>query len=437
MPIRTYAIVMLAIAAIGCEGFRCNSNLAFSGGPRREMIEEDASCRVEPSCSANSMELGQRHTCIRNSDASLVCFGDNREGQILLGERTSEPVSPRRVDQRAHDVALGDVHTCATYNDAIMCWGRPELVGEGPQPMVWLDSFLSDAFVGALHSCWFNQGSIECMGVWDGVDPAHRSAIPVRVDAIDESVTGDEVLRYGASMVSAGTQSCAIFANSLWCWGGIAPDGLFGPGEWARTPHRISDDLDSGTPGHYFTNIALSPLHGCVVRLGGLGPGMFGVWCWGENDSGQLGTGNYEASNAPVSVVWDSPESPGAIIALATGAEMSIEWTDTGPVLAYGAAHSCAVVGDYHIDGMERGTVYCWGNNDKGQLGDGTQTSSPTPVRVVGLPEKISRIVAGGAHTCALDVEGGVWCWGDNTFGQLGVPPETAAFRTRPERVEY
>lgn len=417
MSIRTYAIAMGMIAVIGCEGVQCSPGLTFSGGPRGELREGDASSRVEWNCPAVSIAVGQRHTCIVTCDENLVCFGDNREGQVLLGERTSEPVSPRRMDQRAHQVALGAVHTCVTYDGAVLCWGRPELVGTGGQPSVWPNHQATEVIVGALHSCWLRESSVECMGVWDGMIPELQSL-------------GD-----GGFVASAGTQGCAIASNSLWCWGGIAPTGLFAPGDWARSPHRISGDWE--TEDHYFTNISLSPLHGCVVRSERFGASSFGVWCWGQNQNGQLGIGNDEASSAPVRVVWDWRESSGTVIGLATGAEMSIEWTDAGPVLAYGAAHTCAVVGDVVIDGTGRGAVDCWGNNDKGQLGDGTQVSSPVPVRVVGLPDKISRIEAGGAHTCALDITGGVWCWGDNAFGQLGVPSETAAFRARPERVAY
>ena len=78
--------------------------------------------------------------------------------------------------------------------------------------------------------------------------------------------------------------------------------------------------------------------------------------------------------------------------------------------IAAGIAHTCAITPE--------GGVQCWGNNDFGQLGDGTYTGSNVPVNVVGIGGGAT-IVAGGNHTCIL-TGGGVWCWGENSQGQLG-----------------
>ena len=78
--------------------------------------------------------------------------------------------------------------------------------------------------------------------------------------------------------------------------------------------------------------------------------------------------------------------------------------------IAAGIAHTCAIMPD--------GSIECWGNNDFGQLGNGTNTGSNVPVDVVGLGGGTT-IVAGGNHTCVLTA-GEVWCWGRNDQGQLG-----------------
>jgi alpha-tubulin suppressor-like RCC1 family protein len=85
-----------------------------------------------------------------------------------------------------------------------------------------------------------------------------------------------------------------------------------------------------------------------------------------------------------------------------------------GDVIAItvGAYHSCAL--------MRTGDVQCWGQNSYGQLGDGTTTDSTVPIHVQGLTEPTLQLTTGYAHTCALMSGGGIMCWGQNTYGQLG-----------------
>ena len=127
--------------------------------------------------------------------------------------------------------------------------------------------------------------------------------------------------------------------------------------------------------------------HFCVVTRGG------GVECWGLNTWGQLGDGTTNDSRTPVRV-------------------MGLE----GPATAVSAnaGHSCAVT--------TSGAVWGWGRNDSGQLGNGTTTDSPVPVRVQGIDADLAvrGVTTGGAHTCAISVDGAVFCWGRNSDGQLG-----------------
>src|SRR5688572_11174473 len=82
-------------------------------------------------------------------------------------------------------------------------------------------------------------------------------------------------------------------------------------------------------------------------------------------------------------------------------------------LISAGGQHTCALSAD--------GGIWCWGSNEKGQLGDGVLTDSLAPVQVSGLEKNnIIAVAAGGQHTCALSADGRIWCWGSNEKGQLG-----------------
>ena len=86
-------------------------------------------------------------------------------------------------------------------------------------------------------------------------------------------------------------------------------------------------------------------------------------------------------------------------------------------VMTAGGNHTCALVD---------GVPWCWGQNDHGQLGDGTTTNRPAPVRVGGLPAgPVTALGSGIDHTCAV-VGGDAWCWGNDSSGELGVPNVSA-----------
>jgi hypothetical protein len=93
-----------------------------------------------------------------------------------------------------------------------------------------------------------------------------------------------------------------------------------------------------------------------------------------------------------------------------------------------GESHACAL----DLNGI----VWCWGANSRGQLGNGTTTDSETPTRVNGLPSNVMAISAGGLHTCALLPAGGVACWGDNEYGELGSSLTTSGYGATARYVE-
>jgi alpha-tubulin suppressor-like RCC1 family protein len=129
--------------------------------------------------------------------------------------------------------------------------------------------------------------------------------------------------------------------------------------------------------------------HTCALMSGGT------VYCWGSNQSGQLGNGEMGDDLAD--------PAPGQVIGLE-----GLRLVD----ISCGNAHTCALVDD--------GTVWCWGSSWQGSLGNGSWSDSPIPVQVVGLDEWVVAIGTGCMHSCAITASGRIWCWGFNQHGQLG-----------------
>ncbi|HXJ66598.1 MAG TPA: hypothetical protein VNN79_22800, partial [Actinomycetota bacterium] len=150
----------------------------------------------------------------------------------------------------------------------------------------------------------------------------------------------------------------------------------------------IAPGTASASPTLTFTAVAAGRSHSCALTDTGF------VFCWGANDRGQLGTGAFDAGTPNPQLVSD---------------------ISTATAISAGGDHTCALLADQ--------TVMCWGANNVGQLGDGTTIDRALPVAVDGLTG-VSQISSGRAHTCALADQGAgnrVWCWGSNSFGQLGV----------------
>ena len=187
--------------------------------------------------------------------------------------------------------------------------------------------------------------------------------------------------------------------------------------------------------------LAAGRTHTCALNSGGA------AQCWGRNDQGQLGDTTTTEQHAPVGVAGLGA----GVDEITTGAEHSCAltaadgikcWGDnvygqvgdgttigrTSPVdvsgltsgivlISAGFWHTCAVT--------DTGGVKCWGRNQYGQLGDGTQTDRSLPVNVVGLGSGVMGLSSGQTQTCALTVTGGVKCWGLNSSGQLGDGTQT------------
>jgi alpha-tubulin suppressor-like RCC1 family protein len=174
------------------------------------------------------------------------------------------------------------------------------------------------------------------------------------------------------SLISVGT--CTINANQA------------GNGNYNAAPQVTqSFNLVNGISAIYSAPLALGQSHTCAINSSS------GLKCWGWNELGQLGDNTVVDRYTPVDV----------------------QGLNAGVVaVSAGVANTCAIT--------TAGGVKCWGDNYYGQLGNNTTAQQNTPVDVVGLQSGVVAISAGGTHTCVITIVGGVKCWGDNTYGQLG-----------------
>ncbi|MGQ0799402.1 MAG: RCC1 domain-containing protein [Pseudomarimonas sp.] len=396
---------------------------------------------LEPLTDAVQVAAGGDHTCALTTGGGVKCWGDNLLGQLGDGSRTTR-VSPVDVSGLGSGVAAISAdagHTCAlSTGGGLKCWGDNSFgqLGDGsntqrltPADVAGLGSGVAAISVGAEHTCALTTGGgVKCWGAnFAGqLGDGSRTRRPTPVD-----VSG---LSSGVAAISAGFwHTCALTTGGgVKCWGNNIHGQL---GDGSSTERLTAVDV-SGL-GNGVAAISAGALHTCALSTGG------GVKCWGYNNVGQLGDGSNTNRLAPADVsglgsgVAEISTGEGHTCALTTGGGVKC-WGDnldgqlgdgnsssrrSTPVDVSDLSSGVAAIsaGDSHTCAQTTsGGVKCWGGKCDGQLGDGSRTQRLTAVAVSGLASGVDAISAGGSHTCALTTGGGVKCWGENVYGQLG-----------------
>jgi alpha-tubulin suppressor-like RCC1 family protein len=295
------------------------------------------------------------HACGVTVDYSIYCWGENDFGQ--LGDGTfQDRHAPVRVDsdRSFRSVAAGWRFTCAvTTDDEAYCWGR---------------------------------------GVWGqlGTGTAQSTSRPLPV------ASG---LHFAS--VSAGTNNvaCGLAVDgAAYCWGlnflgavgGEAPE-FCGPSSFklpcATKPSRVPVPNDEP-----FTAISAGASFACGILERGT------AVCWGVNDEGQLGT--------DTDPCWPGAEEPCSLTPVIVGGSHHFQ------TISAGWNHTCAVTSD--------GEGLCWGNGLFSKLGDAYVHERSTLPVAVGGGHSFVAISAGANHTCATGSDQNLYCWGANDVGQLG-----------------
>ncbi len=292
-----------------------------------------------------------------------------------------------RKDLAFRSVAVQREHACAlTPEGKAYCWGsnwngalgigvRSYDSYPGPTPVVGGHTFRS-LTAGSSFTCGLDTaGAAYCWGY------NHEGALGIPAHGTFDApvaVAGGLAFRE----ISSGREhTCGVTPGDVaYCWGGN-PEGQLGTGGGkTRTPAPVAGGLS-------FRAIRAGAVHTCALTPGGK------AYCWGFNDYGQVGDGTRSDVQIPVEVAGGR----------------------TFVAIAPGLTHTCALDAD--------GAAYCWGSNLLGELGTGGYQSGTTPTLApvpVSGGHTFAAISAGDGYTCALDVGGDAWCWGDNTYGQFG-----------------
>jgi alpha-tubulin suppressor-like RCC1 family protein len=364
---------------------------------------------ASPGSLARALDLGGRtavqiarggyHGCAVLSDGTAACWGRDFAGERGDGPAITAyhdaPTTVAAVEHTFRHVACGSDHSCAVTNDGtVLCWGGNWSGESSGTPGTWIDTPVSiPGFgpgklqtalmmaAGTAHSCALAEdGTVHCWGSpmrgalgRPGTSPAPAPVV----------VSGSlEPLSQATYLSAHGNTTCArVASGDVYCWGNGEEGQLGGPLE-SNAAVRIVVEPDFAAE-----NVEVGGRHVCARRADGR------VYCWGNLGAPELG--------------GSEPPSGGS------GAKYVPVRSANGPEVTGGKSHTCAV-----RSGM-KATVKCWGANDSGQLAadPATLSSAAAPVAVGGV-SGITMIAAGDQHTCALSETGTISCWGANAFGQ-------------------
>jgi alpha-tubulin suppressor-like RCC1 family protein len=336
-------------------------------------------------------------SAVADAGDTLSTTGLGSDGQLGNGSVSNRTTfGPVNTLTDVDDVAGGREHVVALVGDQVYTWGDGLKGATGlgstadrntPTLVPNLTGVVNVA-TGHYHTlALLSSGSIRAWGfnsmgqLGDGTTTKRLSPVTVRNITTAVDVAG------GRDM------SLALLADgTVRAWGGGANGELGNGTNTAKqtTPVTVSNLSD-------VVELAGGRNHALALKSDGT------VWAWGLNTSGQLGNGSKTSRNTPVQV----------------------QGITNAVAVAAGADHSVALLAD--------GRVMTWGEAGRGQLGNGSTVDRTTPAAVAGLPANVTFIGCGRDHTLVVTADGQLWDWGQNDFGQLG--DGTTTRRTRPVHI--
>ena len=401
---------------------------------------------------------GASHSCVLFTEGNVKCWGRNNFGEVgngLIGEgdgfQVNSPVKVNGITD-AKDISAGTYHTCALLkSNKVICWGAAGSGRLGFTPPVTnpvttaIPSPLQSQYVNGLSGsiplkaiysggdfncvlledgseikCWGLNGSggaaASGLGGWLGIGSSTADTdTATTVTALDNVLLGRKIV----DLAAGNRHICAILSNSgsVYCWGNNNYAQL-GVGT-VTTPTVIS--LPTGSTPTVLngaTAISTKLFHTCAVVSDH-------VQCWGKNANAQSGAPVSATVNSPLEIRKSDVDSP-------TSEYLNIDNVKVG------SAHSCATT--------KTGEITCWGSSTSGKLGIGdgvVQRHNASPPIALSQTVSSQFMGSGEIHNCAyFGPAKGFYCWGDNTWGQLGIgvdntlnPPIPPAQASVPTKV--
>lgn len=350
-----------------------------------------------------------------------------REGASTLARKATITYDAGPMDQTCRPALFGIIATLALSGAC----AEPMVLGARPRPNAQQAQVAKGAQVaGAVaaeplsmngdvisawgHTCVVDNGALACWG-YDHFRQLGHVARETTSGGLGFasspcSVSGLPPIR----AVAAGeSTTCAVDQKGdLWCWGSGSV-GQLGRDPTTRCGNDLNAWLCTERPvrieGIHDVRSVAVASHICAATAAG------NVFCWGANEAGQLGTagqGRCVPNLAPRRGDRGEPIASDALTCSRT--PQQVEGLSSVTEVVAGREHTCALTAD--------GYVFCWGDNSRGQLGIGKGSRADRPVRVEGVDGVIG-LTAGMANTCVWRRDGAALCWGDNSSGQLGFEP--------------
>lgn len=350
--------------------------------------------KVGSSNTWQSISAGYFFTCGINA-GELYCWGFNQFYQLGLGNIITQSV-PTKVGASTTwtSIGVGSSHSCGIDAGKLFCWGRDNRGQQGngaptanvqTPAQIGASTTWQEVKGGGDHTCGINSGQLYCWG--DDYYAQQGNG------AGEVSTNTPQIIDAGTDwekLTSRQNYSCAISNGELFCWGSI----FFGGAVESVTQIGGSDDWTAITTGDYFA---------C-----GLDSGK--VYCWTtDDDTGRRDLGLY------------SPDETGSLNTPHAVSEAT-SWNFVSGALGF----TC---------GIKNGELYCWGDNPEGQLGinDPALAKKSIPQRV-GNGTTWSDVAGGVFATCGIK-SGSLYCWGGDQNGELGNGPSSIANVLVPERI--